>query len=194
MPLYCPNPECPDRRENGEPGEYREGTTVCPYCGTPLVRGEPAPQDDPALRESAGKHEGDGAHEVMVFLASDPTEAAMITGLLEEHDIPCFQRVAGLHGEPALFSARWAPVPGQRYEIVVAQASEREARRLLEDTLGPDAGQPQPAGMATVARPAASRHEEEGRTRRDPWILVLLVLLAVTLLSTAIAWVLGTLR
>ena len=34
--MYCPNPECPDRARTGEPGEYRDGVTVCPYCSTPL--------------------------------------------------------------------------------------------------------------------------------------------------------------
>jgi len=35
--MYCPNPECPDFVETGEPGEYNEGVTKCAKCGAWLV-------------------------------------------------------------------------------------------------------------------------------------------------------------
>ena len=35
--MYCPNLECPDLKETGSPGEYIEGTSICPYCGAALV-------------------------------------------------------------------------------------------------------------------------------------------------------------
>ncbi len=35
--MYCPNPECPDLVEGGVRGEYVEGISVCPRCGTGLV-------------------------------------------------------------------------------------------------------------------------------------------------------------
>jgi hypothetical protein len=35
--MICPNPECPDFRNTGSPGEYTEGITTCPVCGTSLT-------------------------------------------------------------------------------------------------------------------------------------------------------------
>jgi hypothetical protein len=35
--MYCPNLECPDLKETGSSGEYIEGTSICPYCGSALV-------------------------------------------------------------------------------------------------------------------------------------------------------------
>ncbi len=39
--MYCPNPECPDFKQMGVPGEYVEGVTVCPFCGSKLVEQMP---------------------------------------------------------------------------------------------------------------------------------------------------------
>jgi len=33
---YCPNPDCPHRKEMGYPAEFREGITHCSDCGSPL--------------------------------------------------------------------------------------------------------------------------------------------------------------
>lgn len=35
--MYCPNRECIDFEETGEPGEYRDDIEVCPKCGSRLV-------------------------------------------------------------------------------------------------------------------------------------------------------------
>lgn len=39
--MYCYNPECPDFKETGAPGEYVEGVTICPFCGSRLVERMP---------------------------------------------------------------------------------------------------------------------------------------------------------
>jgi len=39
--MYCPNPECPDFKATGVPGEFVEGVTVCPYCESRLVEQVP---------------------------------------------------------------------------------------------------------------------------------------------------------
>jgi hypothetical protein len=39
--MYCANPRCPDLKGTGEPGEYVEGVTTCPYCGSALVVKKP---------------------------------------------------------------------------------------------------------------------------------------------------------
>jgi hypothetical protein len=57
--VFCPNRECVDFRETGEPGEYREGIAVCPKCGTRLVARPPVLHE----AEAAGP-EGAGEEEV----------------------------------------------------------------------------------------------------------------------------------
>ena len=47
--MYCPNPECPDVQESGEPAEYRDDVRVCPKCGAALAPGAP-----PDAREDGG--------------------------------------------------------------------------------------------------------------------------------------------
>ena len=53
--MYCPNPECPDFKETGSPGEYVEGITICPFCGSELVEVMPSmsPAEDPDETELA---------------------------------------------------------------------------------------------------------------------------------------------
>lgn len=36
---YCPNPDCPHRKEMGYPAEFQEGITHCSDCGSPLSKG-----------------------------------------------------------------------------------------------------------------------------------------------------------
>jgi hypothetical protein len=45
--MYCPNPECPDARTAGSPGEYRPGVDHCPKCGTKLCSEPPVFENDP---------------------------------------------------------------------------------------------------------------------------------------------------
>ena len=40
--MYCPNQGCPDLATKSRPSEFRDGVSVCPACGTPLVGSEPA--------------------------------------------------------------------------------------------------------------------------------------------------------
>jgi len=40
--MFCPNRECPDFVDDGEPGEYVDSVTVCPKCGAALVAEFPA--------------------------------------------------------------------------------------------------------------------------------------------------------
>jgi hypothetical protein len=67
--VFCPNRDCPDFRESGVPGEYREGIVVCPKCGARLV------SEPPVLREAEepgaeGTNERDAALGPLVAVAS----------------------------------------------------------------------------------------------------------------------------
>ena len=46
--MYCPNRDCPDFKDTGKPGEYREGITHCPYCRSALVAEDPLRAAPPA--------------------------------------------------------------------------------------------------------------------------------------------------
>jgi hypothetical protein len=35
--MWCPNRECPDFVEDGQPGEYVDSVATCPKCGAALV-------------------------------------------------------------------------------------------------------------------------------------------------------------
>jgi hypothetical protein len=60
--MYCPNPECPDFKDTGIPGEYVAGVTVCPFCNSYLVERLPdmkahAKQDEAEQEEKETKQE-----------------------------------------------------------------------------------------------------------------------------------------
>jgi hypothetical protein len=84
--MVCPNPECPDLDGSGAPGEYVVGTTVCPYCSTPLVeaRREPDPSS-PTIEPKAS--EQDPKLEP-VFQTDDPAEIQIVRTILNGADIP----------------------------------------------------------------------------------------------------------
>jgi len=79
--MYCPNPDCPDLIEGGIRGEYVEGITLCPRCGTRLVEGVAAESAE-ALRLLDGDVEVES-----VFVTADGTEAAVIRSMLEASGI-----------------------------------------------------------------------------------------------------------
>ncbi|MBN1382701.1 MAG: hypothetical protein JXA41_13600 [Deltaproteobacteria bacterium] len=74
--MYCPNPECPDFKETGVPGEYVTGVTVCPYCGSYLV--EQMPDMNPPPEQPA--HDATEQHETK----EETEDFTMIDDLGEE--------------------------------------------------------------------------------------------------------------
>ena len=90
--MFCANPDCPDVLATGIPGEYREGITVCPYCGQALVEEKPS-VDEPELDEPpAGADEptlaAPGDDLEPVFETSDPTEVPVVRSFLDAQGIP----------------------------------------------------------------------------------------------------------
>ena len=84
--MFCPNPECIDVQESGKPGEYVDGVTVCPKCGTLLVE-----RLDAVGTEDLQLVEGDVEVE-SVFATADRSEAAVVRSLLEDSGIPFMTR------------------------------------------------------------------------------------------------------
>ena len=56
--MFCPNRECPDFLESGEPGEYRDDVEICPKCGARLEHAPPEPGGRPGEQNEWG---GNGA-------------------------------------------------------------------------------------------------------------------------------------
>ena len=59
--MYCPNRECIDFEETGEPGEYREDIEVCPKCGSRLVHDLPDLRPPEEVGEVADVDDREGA-------------------------------------------------------------------------------------------------------------------------------------
>ena len=89
--MYCSNPECPDFEETGSHGEYVEGISVCPYCGSNLVEQMPSMSLSEHHGETGrGGNESspiDDSDEELVVVASynlRPDAELMITFLLNQ--------------------------------------------------------------------------------------------------------------
>jgi len=72
---YCPNPECPHKKQIGRPAEFNDDVYTCPDCGAPLTDTEPRDADDlhqepnlVLLEQFAEPH---GAHLARAKLASE---------------------------------------------------------------------------------------------------------------------------
>ena len=72
--MYCPNRECPDFKQTGVPGEFVEDVTVCPFCGSALVK--EMPEMNPfQVRGETERDKGDfdspdDSRETLVVIAS----------------------------------------------------------------------------------------------------------------------------
>jgi len=144
--MYCPNRDCPDFKDTGKPGEYREGISLCPYCGTALVAedplrtapptreaGDPEPVTD-CERFGAATAEPGGDELEPVFESSDPTEIPVVRSFLDAHGIPHVvvgeERFDAFRGSLSAF--RFNPRAGVVAFMVPAEYAEI-ARALLAD-------------------------------------------------------------
>lgn len=127
--MYCPNPDCIDRQEEGVAGEYVAGIDLCPKCGATLVPTNPVPPtEEPEL---------DPEVEVAtVFVTADATEAAVVRSLLEASAIP--YAVNGLADHEILgLAGAGVGIAGQgglAFQVRVQDLEE--ARALLEAEVG----------------------------------------------------------
>ena len=131
-PLYCPNPDCPDREATGVPGEYTELVSSCPYCGAHLVSSLdgadlPAPPEETDI-------DGHGDELVPVLETSDPAELEIAKSILHGAEIPFHvqgeERYNAFRGGRAAF--RFNP-RGGAVVVVVAEENAEEARILLTE-------------------------------------------------------------
>lgn len=131
--MFCPNPECPDLIESGVRGEYVEGITHCPTCGTHLVSGS-AVDSAEALRLV----DGDVDLET-VLVTADGTEAVVVRSMLEASGIPFMtdgdadQQYLGLGWAGVGVVGRGGVSFMVRSEDVAAAKELLEQRELVED-------------------------------------------------------------
>ena len=80
--MFCPNPDCLDFVESGVHGEYVDGISSCPTCGSYLV--------EKGALESAGLSQIVD-HDIdveMVFVSADTTEITVVRSMIEGAGIP----------------------------------------------------------------------------------------------------------
>ncbi len=101
--MFCPNRECPDFVEDGEPGEYVDSVTVCPKCGAALVaefptaargagRAEPDTNDSEAVEFEPVAEVPEAAGPLVAVAAYDyPDEAEPLVSALLASGISVYQ-------------------------------------------------------------------------------------------------------
>jgi hypothetical protein len=139
--MYCNNTDCPDYLATGKHGEYRDGISVCPYCGEPLQAGPPEPDHTDAAGHGPRMehHPSPGADDVTgdlepVFETSDPTEVPVVRSFLDAQGIPHVvigeERFDTFRG--ALSPFRFNPRAGL-VAFLVPSAYAEVARDLLQE-------------------------------------------------------------
>ncbi len=127
--MYCPNPNCPDVQESGEPGEYRDDVRACPKCGAELVPGTPSAERDGAGTGPEGDAEPDGPL-VAVASFNYRQDAELAASFLQANGVE-----AGVFGDDC---GGTDPRVGfsSRARVMVPEGQARLAATLLEETPG----------------------------------------------------------
>ena len=124
--MYCPNRECVDFEETGEPGEYRDDIEVCPKCGARLVHARPelSSVDDVGV---GGGEDGDLPEEPLVAVASFNyrQDADLAVSMLRSNGVPAAVSSVGFGGDPRVDF-------GSRVRVIVSESDAKLAEGLLE--------------------------------------------------------------
>lgn len=128
--MFCPNPQCPDLVESGEPGEYREGILTCPKCGASLVPEHPSPPEDD--QTSAGVPRDRSPQESPVEVASFNYrhDAEVARSILAANGVEAFvfgDDCGGVH--PGIGF-------GTKTRLMVPASQASEAAALLREAAG----------------------------------------------------------
>ena len=125
--MYCPNRECPDFQESGEPGEYRDGMRVCPKCGAELVAA--VPEDLRRATEECGEgREEPSGPLVAVASFNYHQDANLAVSFLRSNGVEAvvFGYYSGSTDPRIGF--------GSRVRVMVPESQVRLAATLLEET------------------------------------------------------------
>ena len=129
--MFCPDPECPDRLESGEPGEYREGIVTCPKCGAALVSTDPFPSEEEPLPDVPILN-GQGDPPVEVASFNYRQDAELARSMLEANGVAAFVFGDDCGGVDPRIGF------GTRTRVMVPAGQAAEAAALLHE----DAGEP----------------------------------------------------
>ncbi|MBZ5587612.1 MAG: hypothetical protein LAO05_03545 [Acidobacteriia bacterium] len=133
--MHCPNRDCIDFQETGQPGEYRDDVEVCPKCGSRLIH------ERPDLRPDA---EGDLEEGVEAETPVGPLVAVAAFDYRQEADLAASMLQA--NGVPAIvFAGPFGNDPrtefAQHARVMVSERDPQLARTLLEQEVREPEGQ-----------------------------------------------------
>ena len=127
--MYCPNPNCPDFVETGEPGEYNEGVAKCAKCGTWLVPYVPSELLSKQPTQEAPWGAGAAPDEDLVVAASFARrqDADLAMSFLQANGIDVMELAPGSKSSYSdlTFRAGW--------RLLVRASQLEDARALLAD-------------------------------------------------------------
>ena len=112
---YCPNIDCPFRKEFNKASQFRDEVEICPDCGSPLISGEaPQPQSEP--------HEKQELVVIANYMYPHQAHLARIT--LEAKNIRAFIRDEYTVGIQSLY--------GHAFGGIKLEVAKTDAHRALE--------------------------------------------------------------
>ena len=131
--MYCPNPECYDFKETGAPGEYVEGVTACPFCGSGLVEQVPDMNQRRVQAETDGDKDDLGTMDhlgeefVTIATYNFRHDAELVMTYLMSHGIDVFVSPDDCGGtDPALGFAT-------RTRLLAPESQAKQAIALLDE-------------------------------------------------------------
>ena len=124
--MYCPNRECVDFEETGEPGEYRDDIEMCPKCGACLVHERPDLTPDDGLAPEDEEDAGLPEEPVATAAAfENRQDADLAASMLRANGVPTLVVGVGWGGDPRVDF-------GSRVRLMVSERDLPLARELLE--------------------------------------------------------------
>jgi len=116
---YCPNIDCPFRKEFNKASEFRDEVEICPDCGSRLISGEaPQPQSESLKTEEL----------VVIAKYMYPHQAHLARITLEARDIRAFIRDEHSVGIQSLYGHAFGGI-----KLEVATTDAHKALEILDE-------------------------------------------------------------
>ena len=149
--MWCPNEECPDAAEQGQPAEFVEGKLECTFCGAALVPSMPA-------WAAPGEEEKEEIRLVPVMPIASVSWLPRVKAILDAAEVRFLVKKDGLN-QTAWGTGGTGFSPGDGSAAIMVQegdfARATEALRLLKSELGLDPGDAPPELTAPAWQPSA---------------------------------------
>ena len=191
--MYCPNPDCPNLQNTGEPAEFRGDMESCNECGSPLQAEFPSHlfEDGDDVPQDASDDPDEGTGLVMVGACASPEHAEMVRAVFLQYGLTAYLDDRILVG----LESPIAPVLGG-VKVRVPAAQAEVARRLMatlsgdEDEPGEIEHSPELDGQAEEPGDDEELEDETSRLEASSvWLVIALplviglILMVITLMS-----------